>query len=94
MKPLYVQIKCELGQAYAVADAIIDGLEETSEVYSTSGAFDLLAKFYLEEEDSIGGFVNDKLHKVPGIRDTHTILAFRLHGARERETLAEARKTS
>ena len=37
MKPLYVQIKCELGRAYEVADALIDTLEETSEVYSTSG---------------------------------------------------------
>lgn len=91
MKPLYVQIKCELGQAYAVADAIIDGLEETSEVYSTSGAFDLLAKFYLEEEQPIGAFVNDRLHRIAGIRDTHTILAFRLHGAGERVRLDEAR---
>ena len=32
MKPLYVQIKCELGRAYEVADALIDTLEETSEV--------------------------------------------------------------
>ncbi len=80
MKPLYVQIKCELGQAYAVAEAIIDTLEETSEVYSTSGEYDLLAKFYLDEESSIGGFVNHKLHKVAGIRETHTILAFRLYG--------------
>jgi DNA-binding Lrp family transcriptional regulator len=90
MTPLYVQIKCELGQAYAVADAIIDRLEETSEVYSTSGAWDLLAKFYLPEGLSIGRFVNDRLHTIAGIRDTHTILAFRLHGARDGVRLDQA----
>ena len=83
MKPLYVQIKCELGRAYEVADALIDTLEETSEVYSTSGDYDLLAKFYLSEDRSIGEFVNFRLHRIAGIRDTHTILAFRLFGAKE-----------
>lgn len=92
MKPLYVQIKCELGKAYDVADALIDTLEETSEVYSTSGDYDLIAKFYLPEEKSIGEFVNYRLHNIPGIRDTHTILAFRLFGAKDREKLDEARR--
>ena len=92
MKPLYVQIKCELGHAYDVADALIDTLEETSEVYSTSGDYDLLAKFYLPEEKSIGEFVNFKLHRIAGIRDTHTILAFRLFGAAERVKLDEGRR--
>ena len=92
MKPLYVQIKCELGRAYAVADALIDTLEETSEVYSTSGDYDLMAKFYLAEDQSIGEFVNFRLHKISGIRDTHTILAFRLFGAAEQVTLDEGRR--
>ena len=91
MKPLYVQIKCELGRAYDVADALIDSLEETSEVYSTSGDYDLLAKFYLPEDKSIGEFVNFRLHRISGIRDTHTILAFRLFGARDAERLDESR---
>ncbi len=78
MKPLFVQIKCELGEAYGVADRLIDQLEETAEVYSTSGAFDLLVKFHLGEEQSIGEFVNRKLHKIPGIRDTYTLMAYRL----------------
>ena len=92
MKPLYVQFKCELGRAYQVADALIDTLEETSEVYSTSGDYDLLAKFYLAEDGSIGEFVNFRLHQIAGIRDTHTILAFRLFGARDREGMDETRR--
>ena len=80
MQPLYVQIKCELGRAYEVADAIVDTLSETSEVYTTSGEYDLLAKFYIPEGESPGRFVNDRLHRTPGLRETHTILAFRLFG--------------
>ena len=90
MQPLYVQIKCELGRAYEVAEAIVDTLEETSEVYTTSGAFDLLAKFYIPEGESPGKFVNDKLHRVSGIRDTHTILAFRLFGGGRGPKLEES----
>ncbi len=81
MQPLYVQIKCELGRAYEVADAIVDTLGETSEVYTTSGEYDLLAKFYIAEGDSPGRFVNDRLHRIAGIRDTSTLIAFRLFGA-------------
>jgi DNA-binding Lrp family transcriptional regulator len=92
MKPLYVQIKCELGKAFDVADQIIDTIEETSEVYSTSGDYDLLAKFYVPEEGSIGEFVTRKVQMIPGIRDTHTILAFRLFGARDGVKLDEPRR--
>jgi DNA-binding Lrp family transcriptional regulator len=76
MKAYFVQIKCELGRAYQVATAIADA-EIASEIYSTSGNFDLLAKFYLEPEADIGHFVNEKLHKIKGIKDTYTIITFR-----------------
>jgi DNA-binding Lrp family transcriptional regulator len=76
MKPFFVQIKCELGQAYQVATAIAD-TEIASEIYSTAGDFDLLAKFYVEADDDIGHFVNEKVHSIPGIKDTHTIITFR-----------------
>ena len=90
MQPLYVQIKCELGRAYEVADTIVDTLAETSEVYTTSGEYDLLAKFYIPEGESPGKFVNDKLHRVAGLRETHTILAFRLFGGANGPGLNEA----
>ena len=76
MKAFFVQIKCDLGKAYAVATAIADA-EIASEIYSTAGDFDLLVKFYLPEGQDIGHFVNEKVHAVGGIRDTHTIITFR-----------------
>jgi DNA-binding Lrp family transcriptional regulator len=76
VKPFFVQIKCELGKAYEVATALADA-EIASEIYSTAGDFDLLAKFYIDADGDIGHFVNEKVHAIAGIRDTHTIITFR-----------------
>lgn len=75
MKTLIVQIKCELGQAYDVAAYIIDNVTPC-QIYSISGGFDLLALINLDDEVDIGIFVNQQLHKVPGIKDTSTMIAF------------------
>ena len=48
MRAIFVQIKCEMGQAYKVAREAADTIEQMSELYSTSGQYDLLGKFYLE----------------------------------------------
>jgi len=76
MKPFFVLIKCKLGQAYEVASAIADA-EIASEVYSTAGDYDLLVKFYLDEETDVGRFVNEEVHRFPGIQDTKTIITFK-----------------
>ncbi len=76
MKPFFVLIKCDLGKAYEVANAIAQA-EIASEIYSTAGDHDLLVKFYLGEDVDIGHFVNEKVHSVPGIQDTKTIVTFK-----------------
>ena len=77
MKTIFVMAKCELGRAYAVADAIVQEVEEVSEVYSTSGQYDLMMKFYLPDTADIGHFVTERVQTTPGIKDTFTILAFK-----------------
>ena len=77
MKTIFVMVKCELGQAYAVADAAVGSLEEVSEVYSTSGQFDLLMKLYLPDSADIGHFVTERLQTMAGVKDTFTIIAFK-----------------
>ncbi len=89
MKPLFVRIKCELGRTFDVAEAISDRIEETSEVYSTSGEYDLLIKFYLPDEISPGRFVAEKVHQIQGIRDTYTIIAFRVFSQDGQDALSE-----
>ena len=76
MRAFFVQIKCELGKSYEVATAIADA-EIASEIYSTAGGYDLLVKFYLDEAQDIGHFVAEKIQKIPGTRDTYTIITFR-----------------
>jgi DNA-binding Lrp family transcriptional regulator len=76
MNAIFVQIKCDLGQAYQVAAQLADEFENASQIYSTSGHYDLLVQFRLEEGEDPGLFVNQKLHRVPGIKDTYTIMVF------------------
>ncbi len=76
MIALFVQIRCRPGTAYAVADAI--ALREIhSELYSTSGEFDLLLKLYPPEDADIGKFINDNLLDIDGIERTLTTLTFK-----------------
>lgn len=76
MRAFFVQIKCELGRSYDVATAIADA-EIASEIYSTAGGWDLLVKFYLEEDADVGRFIADKVQTIPHIKDTYTIITFR-----------------
>lgn len=76
MIPFFMMIKCHLGKAYQVANAIADA-EIASEIYSTAGDYDLLVKFYVEDDTDIGHFVNEKVHPFDGILDTKTIITFK-----------------
>jgi DNA-binding Lrp family transcriptional regulator len=77
MKTIFVMVKCELGKAYAVADEVVQEVEEVSEVYSISGEFDLMMKFYLSDNADIGHFVTERVQVLPGIKDTFTLIAFK-----------------
>jgi DNA-binding Lrp family transcriptional regulator len=79
MVPFFVQIKCKLGQSYTVANALAEA-EIASEIYSTAGNYDLLVKFYVDNDTDIGHFVNEKVQTLPGIQDTHTIITFKAFG--------------
>jgi len=75
MKTLIVQIKCKLGEAYDVAAFVVDNVAQC-QIYSISGQYDLLAIVNLEDEVDPGVFVNKRLHAVPGIVETNTMIAF------------------
>lgn len=77
MQTIFVQVKCELGEAYNVADAAVMDVEEVSEVHSTSGQFDLMMKCYLPDNLDIGRFVTEHIQKLPGVKDTFTIITFK-----------------
>ena len=76
MNCVFVQIRCRPGTAYRVAGDI--ALREIhSELYSTSGEYDLLLKIYIPQEEDTGKFINDNLLDIDGIERTLTTLTFR-----------------
>jgi DNA-binding Lrp family transcriptional regulator len=80
MRAIFVQIKCDMGQAYRVARDAADSIPEMSELFSTSGQYDLLGKFYLETDQDIGLFVTEKIQTLSGVKDTYTLIAFNAFG--------------
>ncbi|MGY8999430.1 MAG: Lrp/AsnC ligand binding domain-containing protein [Rhodospirillales bacterium] len=77
MQTVFVQVKCELGKVYDVAEKAIETVEKISEIHSTSGQFDLLLKCFLDDEDDIGHFINEKIQTLPGVKDTYTLITFK-----------------
>ena len=59
-----------------MANAIIE-LDGVSEVHSITGEFDLLVKLYAADYDAFGELIPIRLQRIPGIRQTDTMLAFR-----------------
>ena len=77
MQTIFIMVKCDLGTAYQVADEAVQSIEQVSEVYSTSGEYDLLIKCYLDDKQDIGHFVTESMQTLPGVKDTFTIIAFK-----------------
>jgi DNA-binding Lrp family transcriptional regulator len=75
MNCVFIQIRCKPGTSYAVADKIAQR-EIHSELYSTSGPYDLLMKLYIPEGEDIGKYINDRLLDIDGIERTLTTLTF------------------
>lgn len=76
MQTFFVEIKCKLGQTYNVASKLADR-EIASEIYSTAGDYDILAKFHVDDEVDIGHFIAENIQSIDNIADTHTIITFK-----------------
>ncbi|MEL6209717.1 MAG: Lrp/AsnC ligand binding domain-containing protein [Pseudomonadota bacterium] len=76
MQCVFVQLRCTPGKTYAVADEIWDR-EIVSELYSTSGDWDLLAKIYIEDGADIGHYLSERLLDIAHIQRSLTTLTFK-----------------
>jgi DNA-binding Lrp family transcriptional regulator len=76
MRAVFVQLQCQPGRTYEVADALFER-EIVSELYSTSGDYDLMMKIYVDDSQDIGKFINDNVANVPGIVRSLTTLTFK-----------------
>ena len=73
---VFVQLRCKPGTTYKVAEALL--LKELhSELYSTSGEWDLLLKVYVPKGEDVGKFVNERLLDVVGLERSLTTLTFK-----------------
>jgi DNA-binding Lrp family transcriptional regulator len=72
---VFVQIRCTPGTTYQVAQEIM--LREFhSELFSTSGDFDLIMKVYIPENEDVGRFINGKVLGIENIERTLTTMTF------------------
>jgi len=75
MKCVFVQLRCRPGKTYEVADEIYRR-EVASELYSTSGEYDLLMKLYVDEAADIGKYINERILDIANIDRSLTTLTF------------------
>jgi len=76
MTCVFVQFRCTPGKTYEVAGAIYDR-EVVSELYSTSGDYDLIAKVYIPDGEEVGHYLSSHLFDIPGINRTLTTMTFK-----------------
>ena len=75
MTCVFVQLQCEPGQTYTVADKIYDR-EIVSELYSTSAEYDLMMKIYVPKGEDIGKYIHDNVLNISGIARSLTTMTF------------------
>ena len=76
MQTVFVMVKAEMGRAYRVAEEAVD-IEGVSEVHSISGQFDLMLTCHLDPGIDIGHFVTESIQRLPGVKDTFTLITFK-----------------
>lgn len=79
-----VFVEAEVSQIPEVAEAIA-ALAGVSEVYSVTGAIDLIALVRVSNHEQIAQVVADQLNKVPGVLSTETHIAFRAYSTHDLE---------
>ena len=73
---VFIQIRCKPGTTYRVAEDI--ALREIhSELFSTSGEYDLLMKLYIPDDADVGKYINENLLNIEGIERSLTTLTFK-----------------
>jgi DNA-binding Lrp family transcriptional regulator len=76
MNVIFVQLRCKPGTAYKVADVLYER-EIVSQLYSTSGEWDLMAQIYPPKDVDVGKWVNDNVLNIEGIERSLTTLTFK-----------------
>ncbi|MCB5910682.1 Lrp/AsnC family transcriptional regulator [Streptomyces pinistramenti] len=79
-----VLIKTSVDQIPEIAEKIA-ALEGVSEVYSVTGAHDLIAMVRVTAHDDLADVIPGRISKVPGVASTETHIAFRTYSQHDLE---------
>lgn len=79
-----VFIKAEVAAIADVAEQVA-AIPGVTEVYSVTGAIDLIAIIRVRNHDDVAEIVTRRLNRVPGIVGTETHIAFRAYSAHDLE---------
>lgn len=79
-----VFVKAEVSKIPDVAEEIA-ALPGVSEVYSVTGAIDLIALVRVSSHDQVAEVIADQLNKVSGVLSTETHIAFRAYSSHDLE---------
>jgi DNA-binding Lrp family transcriptional regulator len=83
-----VMINAEVHQIPEVAEVIAQ-IPGVSEVYSTTGEFDLVAIVRVRVHEELAEVIPGKVNKVPGVTATQTHIAFRTYSRHDLEAAFE-----
>jgi DNA-binding Lrp family transcriptional regulator len=73
-----VLIKAETDKINEVAVALAE-IDGVTEVFSVAGRYDLVANVRGQRNEDIADLVSGKMHKVSGIKESETLIAFRVY---------------
>ncbi|BDM67868.1 MULTISPECIES: Lrp/AsnC family transcriptional regulator [Streptomyces] len=79
-----VLIKTSVDQIPEIAEKIA-ALEGVSEVYSVTGAHDLIAMVRVAKHDDLADVIPGRISKIPGVASTETHIAFRTYSQHDLE---------
>ncbi len=79
-----VFVNADVARIPEVAEQIAS-LPGVTEVYSVTGALDLIAMIRVRDHDAVAEVVADKLNKVAGVLNTETHIAFRAYSNHDLE---------
>jgi DNA-binding Lrp family transcriptional regulator len=81
-----VLVTCGVDEIPETAQALAD-LDGISEVYSVSGEWDLIAIVRVGNHEDLAEIVTEHLRKVPGVKSTETLIAWRAYSRHDLDRL-------
>ena len=79
-----VLIKAKTDAINELAAALAE-LEGVTEVFSVAGRYDLVAIVRAARNEELADIISTRMHKVPGIVDSETLISFRVYRNSELE---------